>query len=78
MRALCDAALAKQCDEAMRLHKLLLPLHKNLFVESNPIPVKWAMQRMGLCAGNLRLPLTELSAPWHGVLENALKTAGLL
>lgn len=78
MQALCRAAMAGQRDEAMRLQQLLLPLHKQLFVESNPIPVKWAMQRLGLCGGGLRLPLTPLSIAHQPAVENALKSAGLL
>lgn len=78
MQALCRAAMAGQRDEAMRLQQLLLPLHKQLFVESNPIPVKWAMQRLGLCGGGLRLPLTPLNAAHQPAVENALKAAGLL
>ena len=78
MQALCKAAMAGERDEAMRLQKQLLPLHKSLFVESNPIPVKWAMQRMGLCGGDLRLPLTPLSKTHHAVVENALKSVGLI
>ncbi|MDO5652816.1 MAG: 4-hydroxy-tetrahydrodipicolinate synthase [Brachymonas sp.] len=78
MHELCKAAMAGQRDEAMRIQHQLLPVHKALFVEANPIPVKWAMQHMGLCGGTLRLPLTELSKPWHTVVENALQSAGLL
>ena len=78
MQALCQAAMAGQRDEAMRLQKQLLPLHKHLFAESNPIPVKWAMQRLGLCGGTLRLPLTTLGQAHQSVVENALKSAGLL
>ena len=78
MQALCEAALAGRRDEAMRLQKQLLPLHKSLFIESNPIPVKWAMQRLGMCGGGLRLPLTPLNNAHHPVVENGLKAAGLL
>jgi 4-hydroxy-tetrahydrodipicolinate synthase len=55
----------------------LMPLHKHLFVEANPIPVKWAMARMGLCGPTLRLPMTELATgtgPWW----NRRSSAGLL
>lgn len=78
MHALCKAAIAGQRDEAMRIQKLLLPLHRSLFVEANPIPVKWAMQRMGLCGGDLRLPLTSLSGSCHSVVESALQSTGLI
>jgi 4-hydroxy-tetrahydrodipicolinate synthase len=62
----------------MQIQMQLLPLHKNLFVEANPIAVKWAAQRLGLCGGTLRLPLTPLSAAHHGVVEQALRSSGLL
>lgn len=78
MHELCVAAIAGKRDEAMRIQKQLLVLHKALFVEANPIPVKWAMQRLGLCSGNLRLPLTPLNASYHATVENALRTVGLL
>ena len=78
MHELCKAAIAGQRDEAMRIQKLLLPLHRSLFVEANPIPVKWAMQRMGLCGGDLRLPLTPMSGSCHSVVESALQSTGLI
>lgn len=78
MHALCKAAIAGQRDEAMRIQKLLLPLHRSLFVEANPIPVKWAMQRMGLCGGTLRLPMTPLTEANQPVVEGALRASGLL
>ena len=78
MHVLCKAAIAGQRDEAMRIQKLLLPLHRSLFVEANPIPVKWAMQRMGLCGGDLRLPLTPMSGSCHSVVESALQSTGLI
>jgi 4-hydroxy-tetrahydrodipicolinate synthase len=56
----------------------LLPLHKRLFVEANPIPVKWAAARLGLCGGTLRLPMTELEAVHQPLVEAALVEAGLL
>jgi 4-hydroxy-tetrahydrodipicolinate synthase len=62
----------------MRIQFLLLPVHKNLFVEANPIPVKWAMNRMGLSGPILRLPMTELSESQHHVVEAALKASGLI
>jgi 4-hydroxy-tetrahydrodipicolinate synthase len=55
-----------------------MPVHKNLFVEANPIPLKWAMERMGLCGGTMRLPLTPMSAPLEPVVESALKESGLI
>jgi 4-hydroxy-tetrahydrodipicolinate synthase len=78
MHELCVAAVAGQRDRAMAIQRQLMPVHKHLFVEANPIPVKWAMARMGLCGGALRLPLTPLSAPQQPVVEAALAAAGLL
>ncbi len=78
MHELCMAALRGDIAAAMAIQFKLMPLHKNLFVEANPIPVKWAMARMGLCGHALRLPLTQLSAPQQPVVEAALKAGGLL
>jgi 4-hydroxy-tetrahydrodipicolinate synthase len=78
MHELCMAAIRGDVKEAMRIQFQLLPVHKNLFVEANPIPVKWAMQRMGLCGPTLRLPMTELSESQHPVVEAALKASGLI
>ena len=78
MHELCMAALRGDVEEAMRIQLQLLPVHKNLFVEANPIPVKWAMQRMGLCGPTLRLPMTELSESQQPVVEAALKASGLI
>lgn len=78
MHDLCVAAIRGDRDTAMAIQKQLMPVHKHLFVEANPIPLKWAMQRMGLCGGHLRLPLTPLSASLHASVEQALKSGGLL
>ncbi|HRN61106.1 MAG TPA: 4-hydroxy-tetrahydrodipicolinate synthase [Luteimonas sp.] len=78
MHELCVAALAGDVKRAMELQLRLLPVHKQLFVEANPIPVKWAMARLGLCGGTLRLPLTELEAGNQPKVEAALREAGLL
>ena len=65
MHELCMAAIAGDVKRAMDIQFKLLPVHKHLFVEANPIPVKWAMNRMGLCGPTLRLPMTELTQPTH-------------
>ncbi|ARU05075.1 4-hydroxy-tetrahydrodipicolinate synthase [Comamonas serinivorans] len=78
MSALCKAAVAQDARAAMALQMELLPLHKALFVEANPIAVKWAMARLGLCGGHIRLPMTPLSAEQQPVVEAALKACGLL
>jgi 4-hydroxy-tetrahydrodipicolinate synthase len=78
MHELCMAAIAGDVAKAMAIQLQLLPIHKHLFVEANPIPVKWAMSRMGLCGPTLRLPMTPLEAANAPVVEAALKAAGLL
>ncbi|MFZ2736756.1 MAG: 4-hydroxy-tetrahydrodipicolinate synthase [Burkholderiaceae bacterium] len=78
MHELCVAAMAGQVQRAMEIQMKLLPLHKNLFIEPNPIPVKWAMARMGLCADTLRLPMTPLSPGNQGVLQATLQSVGLI
>jgi len=77
IRAVIDAALAGRREEARRLDAALQPLHKAMFVESNPIPVKWALARMGLIADGLRLPLTPLARPYQGQVLEALQRAGI-
>ena len=78
MHELCVAAIAGDVKRAMEIQFKLMPLHKNLFVEANPIPVKWAVARMGLCGGTLRLPMTELTPANEPVVEAALRDVGLL
>jgi 4-hydroxy-tetrahydrodipicolinate synthase len=78
MAELCKAAIAGDAKRAVELHMQLLPLHKQLFVEPNPIPVKWALARMGRCGGALRLPLTGLSEAAQPLVEQALRDSGLL
>lgn len=78
MHELCMAALGGDAAAAMAIQMRLLPLHKRLFVEANPIPVKWAAARLGLCGGTLRLPMTELEAVHQPLVEAALVEAGLL
>src|SRR6185369_15721480 len=78
MHELCMAAVAGDARRASEIHMQLLPLHKHLFCEPNPIPVKWAAARLGLCGPALRLPLTELSAAARPLVEQALKDAKAL
>ena len=78
MHELCKAAVAGDVKTAMQLQMKLLPLHKHLFVEANPIPVKWAMARMGLCGPALRLPMTPLEASNEATVERALRLCGLV
>ena len=78
MHLLCQAALNGDAATARAIQTRLLPLHQLLFVEPNPIPLKWAMARMGLCSGHMRLPLTEHSSQYTAALAQALQDAGLL
>lgn len=79
MQALCAAALAGDENQARQLNAELAQLHECLFVESNPIPVKWALAEMGHMAHDaIRLPLTPLSTPWHEPLRSLLVNTGLL
>ena len=78
MHELCAAALAGDLARAMEIQLRLLPLHRQLFVEANPIPVKWALARLGRCGGTLRLPMTELAEGNRPAVEAALREAGLL
>ena len=78
MHQLCMAAIAGNVREAMALQMELMPLHRHLFVEANPIPVKWALARMGRCGGTLRLPMTPLTPASQPVVEAALSQCGLI
>ena len=78
MHELCVAAIAGNVKRAIEIQFQLLPLHKALFVESNPIPVKWAVARMGLCEHTLRLPLTQLTTANQPALERVMHATGLL
>jgi 4-hydroxy-tetrahydrodipicolinate synthase len=78
MHEMCAAALAGDGKRAVTLNNRLLPLHRKLFVESNPIPVKWALQHMDRIAEGIRLPLTPLASPHHETVAEALRAAGCL
>ncbi len=78
MSELCRAAIAGDAITARRIHLKLLSLLKQLFCESNPIPVKWALQALGRMEGGIRLPLTPLDERYHDVVRDALRDAGLL
>jgi 4-hydroxy-tetrahydrodipicolinate synthase len=72
------AAIAGNAELAKKLNEEFSGLHKNLFIESNPIPVKWALHKMGMCDSGIRLPLIELSNKCKTVVENDLKELGLI
>jgi 4-hydroxy-tetrahydrodipicolinate synthase len=78
MHELCVAAVAGDAKRAMEIQRQLMPLHKHLFVEANPIPVKWALARMGRIGAALRLPMTPLSQVHEATVEDALRASGLL
>jgi 4-hydroxy-tetrahydrodipicolinate synthase len=75
---MCELALAGKADEARAINQRLMPLHTAMFVESNPIPVKWAVAQLGFIQAGIRLPLTPLSAQYHPQVKSALQTLGLL
>jgi 4-hydroxy-tetrahydrodipicolinate synthase len=77
MADMVAAALRNDRAGATQIDQRLVALHRNLFVESNPIPVKWAVARMGLAGGTTRLPLTELSPEYHAVVIESLFAAGI-
>ncbi|MDN5849268.1 MAG: 4-hydroxy-tetrahydrodipicolinate synthase [Nitrococcus sp.] len=78
MHEMCSAALAGNAEQAERIDARLAALHKNLFVETNPIPVKWAISRLGLAGQGIRLPMTPLSEHHHESVLQAMKLAGVL
>lgn len=78
MHQMCTAGLAGDVATARELHFRLLGLHRHLFCESNPIPVKWAVHRLGLIPGGIRLPLTPLSADKQERVLAAMRQAGVL
>ncbi len=78
MHEMCAAALEGDFDSAEAINKFLLPLHQNLFLEANPIPVKWAMHEMGKITLGIRLPLTPLAEQYHQPLRDAMTSAGAL
>ncbi len=78
MHDLCRAAVDGQARRAAEIPLRLLPVHKLLFCEPSPAPTKWAMARLGLCGGALRLPMVPLSTGGQALVEQALRDAGLL
>jgi 4-hydroxy-tetrahydrodipicolinate synthase len=78
MHEMCVAARDGKAAQAITINNRLLGLHKNLFLESNPIPVKWALGRMGRIAEGIRLPLTPFTAPHHETLAASLREAGCI
>ena len=78
MADLCSAALAGDAERATAINNQLQPLHEKLFVESNPIPVKWALQEMGMITEGIRLPMTQLSDSQQPIVKTAMQQSGIL
>jgi 4-hydroxy-tetrahydrodipicolinate synthase len=78
MHKLCVAAMTGKVSEAVEINNKLLPLHNKLFVEPNPVPVKWALAQMGLMSSGIRLPLAPLGAEHHDTVRAALRDSGVL
>lgn len=78
MSQMCEAALNGDSEQALAIDQLLLPIHDAMFVESNPIPVKWAVSQLGLISDAIRLPLTQLSEDNQVQVLNSLKSASLI
>jgi len=77
MHQMCAAALVGDVKKAREINLRLLPLHQRLFVEANPMPVKWALAQMGLIEGGIRLPMVPLSERFHETVREALHEAGI-
>ena len=77
MHELCVAAMAGEIAKAVTINNKVMPLHAKLFVEPNPVPVKWALAEMGMMPAGLRLPLAPLSAAYHDTVRGALRDAGV-
>jgi len=78
MSEMCAAAMAGNVTKAREANAKLFALHQKLFVESNPIPVKWVLQQMGLIKAGIRLPMLNLSAQYHDILRAAMRQANLI
>ena len=76
MHAMCVAALGGNAAGAVALNNRMMGLHRHLFCEANPIPVKWAVQQLGLMGGGIRLPLTPLAPQYHEQVREAMQQAG--
>lgn len=77
MHDMCAAALSGDMNRAREINNSLQGLHRDLFCEANPIPVKWAVRELGLIAGGIRLPLTPLAEGFHGRVREAMRQAGV-
>ncbi|WP_047539626.1 4-hydroxy-tetrahydrodipicolinate synthase [Methylotenera versatilis] len=78
MHDMCEAAMVGNVAKACEINGKLFPLHQKLFVEANPIPVKWILQQMGLIQSGIRLPMVSCSSQFHDVLRGAMKSAEII
>ena len=78
MREMCVAAMAGEVKKACEINAKLFALHQKLFIEPNPIPVKWALQQMGLIKKGIRLPMVNLSAQYHEAMRTAMRQADIV
>jgi 4-hydroxy-tetrahydrodipicolinate synthase len=78
MAQMCEAALAGDIAKTRELHALGLSLHQKLFIETSPLPAKWALSRMGKIPAGLRLPLTPLSSAYEPIVEKMLRDCNLI
>ncbi len=78
MHEMCSAAFAGDLARAREINSKLFPLHQKLFVEANPIPVKWVVEQMGLIQNGIRLPLTPLAPQYHETLREAMRSAEII
>jgi 4-hydroxy-tetrahydrodipicolinate synthase len=78
MHELCVAAMAGELATAIAINNKVFPLHQKLFVEPNPVPVKWALAEMGMMPAGIRLPLVPLAENCHATVRDALRDAGIL
>lgn len=78
MHLMCKAAMNGNIAEAMKINNRLIPVHNRLFIEPNPVPVKWALGEMGMIPTGMRLPLVSLSSQYHDTVRTALREAGVL
>jgi 4-hydroxy-tetrahydrodipicolinate synthase len=78
MHQLCDAAMNMRVAEAIEINNKLFPLHNKLFIEPNPVPLKWAMAEIGLIPSGMRLPIVPLAAEYHDIVRTAMRESGVL
>lgn len=78
MHQLCDAAMNLRVAEAVAINNKLFPLHNKLFIEPNPVPLKWAMAEIGLIPPGMRLPIVPLAAEYHDIVRAAMRESGVL